>query len=68
MRDTSPRPVATHHWRVELLGGGAAGIGVALVFLPTLAIVLGAVFFNGSMIVGLPTRPSTSTVPAAGWS
>jgi len=39
---------------LELLGGGAAGVGLVLVLLPTLAIVVGAVFFNGSMIVGLP--------------
>lgn len=48
------RPASHSGWLVELLGGGAAGVGVVLVLLPTLAIVLGAVFFKGSMIVGLP--------------
>jgi hypothetical protein len=37
-----------------MLGGGAAGVGLVLVLLPTLAIIIGAVSFNGSMIVGLP--------------
>ncbi len=39
---------------LDLLGGGAAGVGFVLVLLPTAAIMLGAVYFEGSMIVGLP--------------
>jgi hypothetical protein len=49
-----PPPAAPRHWFVELLGGGAAGVGLVLVLLPTLAVIYGAVSFKGSMIVGLP--------------
>lgn len=52
------KPTKTHAgkgaWVAELLGGGAAGVGVVLVLLPAVAMVANVAWFDRNKVVGLP--------------
>jgi hypothetical protein len=52
------KPTKTHvgkgAWVAELLGGGAAGVGVVLVLLPAVAMVANVAWFDKNKVVGLP--------------
>jgi hypothetical protein len=51
---TSGEPAKVPSSWLDLMGGGALGVGTVLVFLPMLAIVAGAIWFRGLTTAGLP--------------